>query len=45
MVYMTIMTGVAHLSREAVLTSVTGARGIAVGGLCSEGCWANSYLL
>lgn len=42
---MTIMTGVAHLSREAVLTSVTGARGIAVGGLCSEGCWANSYLL
>lgn len=42
MVHMTIMTGVLHLSREAVLTSVTG---IAAGVLCSEGCWANSCLL
>lgn len=44
-VHMTIMTGVAHSSREAMLTSVTGAHGIAAGALCSEGCWANSYLL
>lgn len=45
MFHMIIMTGVAHSSREAMLTSLTGAYVIAAGVLCSEGCWASSCLL
>lgn len=45
LVRMTVMTGIARSSTEPELTPVTGAHGTAAGVLCSEGCWANSYLL